>query len=93
LLVRGGVAYDQTPVPDAFRTAALPDADRYWLSFGGTYQVNQVISIDVGYTHIFGEHVKIEENFAAGPVPVMGTVRGEYDPSIDLFGVQVNIRL
>ncbi|HXV22897.1 MAG TPA: outer membrane protein transport protein [Alphaproteobacteria bacterium] len=93
LLVRGGVAYDQTPVPDAFRTAALPDEDRYWLSFGGTYQVNEVISIDVGYTHIFADDAVIEEDFAAGPVPVTGTIRGEYDPSIDLFGVQVNIRL
>jgi long-chain fatty acid transport protein len=33
-IVRGGVAFDPTPIRNQFRTARLPDSDRYWLSAG-----------------------------------------------------------
>ncbi len=33
-LLRAGVAYDTTPVQDAYRTPRLPDSDRTWLAFG-----------------------------------------------------------
>jgi long-chain fatty acid transport protein len=48
-----GLAYDQTPVPDAFRTARIPDQDRIWLSFGGQYKPGKDSAIDVAYTHLF----------------------------------------
>lgn len=32
---RAGIAYDETPVPDAFRTPRIPDESRTWLAVGG----------------------------------------------------------
>ena len=34
---RAGLAYDQSPVQDAYRTSRLPDADRTWLALGAQY--------------------------------------------------------
>ncbi|HXV22898.1 MAG TPA: outer membrane protein transport protein [Alphaproteobacteria bacterium] len=94
LLLRGGVAYDQTPVPDEFRTARVPDEDRYWLALGATYAFSEMISLDVGYTHIFIKQASIEETFE--PVPtapaLTGTLQGEYENSVDIFVVQANVK-
>jgi long-chain fatty acid transport protein len=94
-LVRGGVAYDQTPVQDDFRTARLPDEDRVWVAFGGTYALNDMLSVDFGYTHIFVQDASIEEDFRAPPGPgaATGTLSGDYENSVDIFAVQANIRL
>lgn len=52
--LRGGIAYDQSPVNHSiYRYASLPDANRYWLSCGIGYQYNERIRFDFGYLHIF----------------------------------------
>ena len=47
-MFRGGIAYDQTPVRDEFRTPRLPDSDRTWLSFGAQYKWSPALKFDVG---------------------------------------------
>ncbi len=49
LTLKGGVAYDQTPVQDQYRTVRLPDNDRTWLAFGAKYMVTKSAAIDAGY--------------------------------------------
>jgi long-chain fatty acid transport protein len=51
--LRGGVAYDQTPIPSSAVQAALPDADRVYLSAGASYQLGPAWSVDAGYSHVF----------------------------------------
>jgi len=58
---RMGLAYDQTPVPDAFRTARIPDQNRIWLSFGGQYKPGKNSAIDVAYTHLFIRDAQIND--------------------------------
>ena len=54
LTVRGGVAYEWSPVQKATqRLLAVPDADRLWLSAGATYKFSEQTSFDLAYTHIF----------------------------------------
>ena len=64
-MARMGLAYDQTPVPDAFRTARIPDQNRVWLSFGGQYKPGKDSAIDVAYTHLFMANIPIADNQAA----------------------------
>jgi long-chain fatty acid transport protein len=46
---RTGVAYDETPIPDArHRTARIPGEDRTWLSLGFGYQLSPSLGVDVG---------------------------------------------
>ena len=87
-LLRAGVAYDQTPVQDEYRTPRLPDEDRTWLALGFRYQPEQSAPwwIDVGYTHIWVDDAKSE--LANGPI----TLNGEYESDIDIVAAQVSFR-
>lgn len=53
LTLRGGVQYDQTPTQDGDRTTRTPDGDRYWLSMGASYKINEHVSLDAAASHIF----------------------------------------
>ena len=77
LTLRAGVAYDQTPVRDKFRTARAPDEDRFWIAAGGSYAFNSWISADLGYTHIFVRDADINENVTTGSVTHQ--LNGQYD--------------
>jgi long-chain fatty acid transport protein len=86
-LLRGGVAFDRTPVKDEFRNPKLPDADRSWLALGARFAPSEQWNIDVGYAHLW---VKDASSNLAPPGPVPGTLIGEYDSSADIFGVQAS---
>lgn len=53
LTLRGGVAYELSPVTTQVRTTRLPDNDRLWLSTGFTYDLNATFSVNASYSHIF----------------------------------------
>ena len=59
MTVRAGIGYEVSPVPAATRSARLPDSDRIWLSFGGSYKWNEAMTLDFGYSHIFFEDTDI----------------------------------
>jgi len=89
---RAGIAYDQSPVPEAYRTPRIPDQDRYWLALGAQYKVSRSGAIDVGYAHIFVRDAKLNMN---GPPSVTaaqaigrGSLVGSYDNKIDIVSVQ-----
>ena len=86
-LLRGGVAFDRTPVKDEFRTPKLPDEDRQWLALGVRFAPNERWSVDAGYAHLW---VKDASSNLAPPGPVPGTLIGEYDSSANVFGVQAS---
>ena len=94
LLLRSGVAYDQTPIRNKYRTARLPDQDRLWVAGGLTYSVNEWSSIDVGYAHLFVRDSDIRETMELTPNPLgpTGTLRGSYENSVDLLAIQANIQ-
>jgi long-chain fatty acid transport protein len=52
-LVRGGAAYEISPVPDLTRTPRLPDNDRIWLSAGASYKMNDWLTTNIAYSHVF----------------------------------------
>jgi long-chain fatty acid transport protein len=92
LTLRSGVAFDQSPVEDAFRTARIPDQDRYWIAAGIGYQVTPGLSVDAGYAHIFLPDASLRSNFS---VPLTagasGTLTGNYDNHIDIFTVSAKM--
>lgn len=90
--LRAGLAYDQSPVPDASRTPRIPDSDRYWMTVGAQYQFSKLGAIDVGYAHIFVRDANINAtafDAAGNPVSANGRLIVEYNSSIDILGVQV----
>jgi long-chain fatty acid transport protein len=86
LTFRTGVAFDESPVPNAeLRSARLPGNDRTWLSFGASYQFNDRMSADFGYAHLFVDDTRINRTSETS-----GTLVGEYDSNADIVSLQIN---
>jgi long-chain fatty acid transport protein len=88
-MLKFGVAYDQTPVPNAeTRTVRLPDSDRFWLSAGAKYQLSKAGAIDFGYTFVKADDTDIRNNQGTGAPPSAGFVSGSYKADVHIFGLQ-----
>ncbi len=84
---RGGIAVDKAPQEDAeFVTPRIPDADRTWLSGGGSYAFGNDFTVDFGYTHLFVDDVSIDK------VEQGNRLRGDFEATVDIFAVQANWR-
>jgi len=93
---RGGLAYDESPVPGAmFRPAALPDEDRFWLALGAGYRYSRQLSFDIGYAHLFIDDTRINSTDAyssLGPNNEgLHRITGEFDASVDILSAQANL--
>lgn len=80
---RVGLAYDETPVDDAFRTPRIPDESRTWLAFGGQYRLSKKAALDFGYAHLFVKDATINQVSASN-----GTLDGNYDNAVDILSMQ-----
>jgi len=68
-VIRAGVAYDESPVADEYRTLTIPDADRMWYSIGATVQVGETGSIDASLLYIDGKSgAEVNEEFVSNGV-------------------------
>lgn len=84
-----GVAYDKSPVEDAFRSVRLPDNDRTWLAVGGKYRMSKQATLDFGYTHIFIKDAPIN-NMQGTAGGQNGNVVGNYKASVDILSAQLS---
>ncbi len=88
LTLRTGVAFDQSPARDAVtRTARLPDNSRVWMSFGASYKLNQKMSADLGYSHLFVSDTAIARVGSTGNV-----LNGIYKTDANIFSAQFNYK-
>lgn len=87
--LRAGLAYDQSPVSDRFRTTRIPDNDRTWLSVGAGWQATPSTKFDVGYAHIIIDDAEIDDNQTTTLPLGKGRVSGDYDTSVDILSMQV----
>lgn len=89
---RFGVAYDQTPTKDTFRTPRIPDQNRTWVALGAQYKMSRAAAIDVGYAHLFMKHPSVNLNGPPALTPAQaagrGSLVGDYDSKVDIFSVQ-----
>src|SRR5574340_728965 len=82
LSLRAGVAYDEAPVSDIYRTPRIPDGARTWVAAGGQYRLSKASAIDFGYAHLFVEGVGLQSTGG-------GTkLTGEYDSQVDILSAQ-----
>lgn len=75
--LRSGFGYEKSPITTAIRNVNLPDADRFYLGFGGSYQITPQLSVDFAYQHVFFPKTPINLTSTANPqfhgVPFAGT--------------------
>ena len=85
LAIRGGVAFDQSPIPDATRTPRIPGTDRTWVSLGLTYSTGPGFSIEAGYTHLFVDDSTVN-------LATLGTLTATFENTVDIIAVQGTLR-
>jgi long-chain fatty acid transport protein len=97
IALRGGYAYDESPVDSEQRTARVPSSDRQWLTAGAQYVVNNDLSFDVAAGYLFMNKMSLNETNKAldntQKENDASSVSGEYE--IDVFGLafQVNYKI
>lgn len=82
LSLRGGVAYDEAPVSDIYRTPRIPDGARTWVAVGGQYRLSRKGVLDVGYAHLFVNAPGLQS------VDNGTTLNGKYDSQVDILSAQ-----
>jgi long-chain fatty acid transport protein len=85
--LRGGVAYDETNVPDSTRTARLPDSDRTWVALGAQWNPGNSWVVDVGYAHLFAKDASMSQD--DGNAAARGFLLGEQESAVDIVSAQV----
>jgi long-chain fatty acid transport protein len=85
--IRGGFAFDPTPVRNQFRTARIPDADRYWLAMGLGYKWTADLRFDAAYVHIFAGGAPINEVSQTGDL-----LAGRYSDHVDIVSLFATLR-
>ncbi|NIZ00613.1 transporter [Thalassospira lucentensis] len=83
----GGIAYDQTPVKTEHRSVRLPDSNRYWVSLGTSYKVNDWADVSLGYTHIFAHEAHVNVRDSSN-----NTFSGDYDSKVDIIALQAKFQ-
>jgi len=93
LVLKFGVAYDQTPVKGAStRLVSLPDADRTQVSAGAQWKLNGGATFDLGLAYLVFADAPINNNqTSANPQINRGTVNGSYAGSVVIVGVQYSV--
>lgn len=93
LTLRTGVGYNTSPVSDSVRNVRIPDNDRTWASAGLTYQINQRMAFNLGYTHIWVKDAPL--NVVPGVNPTASannTLLGSSRTSIDIISAGFTVK-
>lgn len=91
--LRGGVGYDESPIPDSTRSPRIPDANRTWLSVGVGYNILPSTTLDLSYGHLFNDDVSIAQSAAQTGNALRGGLTGTSSSSVDVIGLQVSSAL
>ena len=87
LTVTTGLGFEKTPVPSSTRSARLPDSDRVWLSFGGSYKWSDSTTLDLGYSHVFFDDSKIAQASAT-----KGVLNADVTNSADILSIGARVK-
>lgn len=85
--LRAGLGFEHSPINNENRSVRLPDSNRTWTSIGATYELNDQISFDASYAHLFAK---------SGTITSTGsglTLTANTKGSVDIFAVGLNFKL
>jgi len=82
---RAGLAYDESPILDAFRGPGIPDSDHWNTAVGLSYKLDNGATIDFSYQHLW-----YKKGPARRPSATGSTLIGDF--SVDVDGVGFGVR-
>jgi long-chain fatty acid transport protein len=90
--LRTGLAQDQTPTTDTYRTPRIPDASRTWASVGAGYAFTKSLSVDLAYSHLFAQDSTLALKATPGsPDFLRGNLSGTYHNKVDILSAQARV--
>jgi len=92
MALRAGVAYEISPVSDTVRVPSVPDANRTWLSIGGTYKYSAKTTVDFAYSHVFVKPAPITLVDLTNPSFNGAAYTGSVDSHLDIISVALKYR-
>jgi long-chain fatty acid transport protein len=90
--LRGGIAFDQSPVDDQYRTPRIPDENRYWLSLGAGWRPAPWLDLDAAFTYILVSDSQVDLTTADKGGTFRGDLEADYDSDIILLGLSGRLR-
>ena len=92
--LRFGYSYDKTPMPDAYYSARIADADRHLFSIGLEKQLGNGLAIEGGYMLVKFKDKSLRSTTPPTTAQVNGTLayNGDYSTTVHLFGVGLSKR-
>lgn len=88
--VRGGVAYDQQPMPNSTRSVRLPAGDRKMAALGATWTATEDISVDFSYLYILEDTVRVSQTTDTLVVPGHVDYSAKFENQVNLVSAQLN---
>jgi long-chain fatty acid transport protein len=93
LTLRAGLAYEISPIDEDIRSTRLPDNNRWWLSAGASYALNDHLAFDIGYSHLIPESTKIDigpghQDYNAS----LGTYKADVDSNVNIFSASLRYK-
>lgn len=86
--LRAGIAKDESPTNDTYRTPRLPDKDRKIFTVGATWNVSDAFSVDAAYMRI-----NVDDPTINGATSSSGShLTGTFKAHADLFGVAAQFK-
>jgi long-chain fatty acid transport protein len=89
---RGGIAFDQSPVDDQYRTPRISDENRYWLSLGAGWRAAPWLDLDAAFTYILVSDSQVDLTTADKGGTFRGDLEADYDSDIILLGLSGRLR-
>jgi long-chain fatty acid transport protein len=90
--LRGGFAYDGSPIPDTTVGPRIPDADRYWISAGATYHASEALDLKLTLSHLFNDTRTVSQSSAQASNALRGVLAGTTESSVNVVGLQAVYR-
>jgi long-chain fatty acid transport protein len=87
--LRAGVGFEHSPINNENRSVRLPDSNRTWASLGATYKLDDRISFDASYAHLFAKSGTITSTVTGTAITFYGDTKGR----VDIFAIGLNYKL
>ena len=92
IVLRAGVAWDQSPVNSTDLSPRLPDGDRTWLMGGARWKYSQAINFDIAGGYIWIKDPTINNSGNPPSIPANGLINGTYNANVWIVSAQMNYR-
>jgi long-chain fatty acid transport protein len=87
LRLRAGAYYERSTIPDAYRTARIPDGNQTMAAIGLSYVLSHELTVDLAYAHIFEPRPSVNNSIAGA-----GSLVGSFDAAGDILSAQLRYR-